>query len=310
METLINFLDAQEEISNNQELLYPEQPLSMAEEEGLSEALELNELDLKVDVANIAEISNDDYIMSRRNGFGTSDSSIILGVNPYQTIRDLLKSKQLDHVTDEERKVGEKTAVRKGRDLEPLVIEKWVHLFGKDCIKPPHQYRSTEYEYLTFNFDGVIKDWDEKNKYIPNEIKIVTAAGQKHYSPFKAWFSEFTGFRERPDPPESFVTIDIMNDTPARVAGKRKTDIENKARYYGIPPYYFTQLQQQIYGLKAPFGFLTVLFETTWEVHTFLVWRDEATINSLIIEGAKLWDLLQSSKNSPKLIDTSSKNTL
>ena len=148
METLINFLDAQEEISNNQELLYPEQPLSMAEEEELSEALELDGLDMKVDVENIADVPNDDYIMLRRNGFGTSDSSILLGVNPYQTVKDLLKSKLLDHVTDEERKVGEKTAVRKGRDLEPLVIEKWIHLFGKDCIKPPHQYRSNVLYFL------------------------------------------------------------------------------------------------------------------------------------------------------------------
>ena len=310
MEQLIAFLEAEEEIANNQELLYPEQPLSMAEEEELSEPLDLKNLDLKVDVANIADVSNDEYIMLRRNGFGTSDSSVVLGVNPYQTVRDLIKSKQLDHVTDEERKVGEKTAVRKGRDLEPLVIEKWVHIFGKDCIKPPHQYRSTEHEFLTFNFDGVIKDFEEKGQYIPNEIKIVTATGQKHYNAYKAWFSEFTGFRPRTKQPDSSVMIDVLHDTPARVAGKRKTDIENKARYYGIPPYYFTQLQQQIYGLKAPFGFLTVLFETTWELHTFLVWRDEATINSLIIEGAKLWDLLQSSKNSPKLIDTSSKNTL
>ena len=82
MEQLITFLDAEEEIANNQELLYPEQPLSMAEEEELSEPLDLSNLDLKVDVANIADVSNDEYIMLRRNGFGTSDSSVVLGVNP------------------------------------------------------------------------------------------------------------------------------------------------------------------------------------------------------------------------------------
>lgn len=67
----------------------------------------------------------------------------------------------------------------------------------------------------------------------------------------------------------------------------------NKVARYGIPPYYYTQLQQQIFGLNAPYGYLTVLFGTSWEICSFFIWRDQKVINQLIIEDTKTWNIIE-----------------
>lgn len=70
---------------------------------------------------------------------------------------------------------------------------------------------------------------------------------------------------------------------------------------YGIPPYYYTQLQQQIFGLNAPYGFLTVMFERDWGIRSWLVWRDQKMINQLIVEDTKTWELIEQKR--PKGFD-------
>lgn len=84
--------------------------------------------------------------------------------------------------------------------------------------------------------------------------------------------------------------------------GELNISIEQKAALYGIPPYYYTQLQQQIFGLdqangnKTPFGYLSVLFDSLWEVFTFFVWRDQKVINQLIVEDTKTWNTIEAKR--------------
>jgi len=241
--------------------------------------LDLSELDLVVDIANIDQYKNKDYALLRKNGLGTSDSSIVLGVNPYTTRTDLIAEKCRDYLTEDELQVGDKSAVRKGRELEPLIIHKHAQIMGRRIIKPIDMYRHKDYPYIKFNFDGVIDklyNEDGTYQYIPDEIKVVTMFGMKHYQPKKATFSEYKGWNEIPPHYE-----------------KENLTIEKKAELYGIPPYYYTQLQQQIFGLKAPYGFLTVMFERDWQIHSWLVWRDQKTINQLIIEDSKTWSIIE-----------------
>ena len=86
--------------------------------------LDLSELDIEVDIANIDQYPNQEYALLRKNGLGTSDSSIVLGVNPYKSLSDLIAEKCRNYLTEEELEVGDKSAVRKGRELEPLIIHK------------------------------------------------------------------------------------------------------------------------------------------------------------------------------------------
>lgn len=245
--------------------------------------LDLSELDIEIDIKGIDQYPNEEYALLRKNGLGTSDSSIILGVNPYTSKSDLIAEKCRDYLTEDELAVGDKSAVRKGRELEPLIIYKHSQVMGRDIIKPIDMYRHKDYPFIKFNFDGVVDklyNEDGTYQYIPDEIKVVTIYGRKHYQFDRAFFAEGTGWKGVLPP-----HIDEEN-----------LDIEGKAALYGIPPYYYTQLQQQIFGLKAPYGFLTVLNEANWQIYSFFVWRDQKVINQLIIEDSKTWNTIEAKR--------------
>lgn len=249
----------------------------MAEQEQTVAPLDLSNTTLEVAVKDIDTYSNDEYIMLRRQGLGASESSIILGVNPYKTVEDLIQEKISTEITAKEREVGEKAAVRKGVDLEPLIIQKFEHYFRRECLKPKDMYRCTVAPQLTINFDGVT---GTPEQYIPAEIKVVTQYGEKHYNPLRAMFDEVNGFMPLPE--------DVS---------KTKNSIETKAAHYGVPPYYYTQVQQQILGLNAPYGYLSVLFDRDWRMHTFFIYRDDDVINELIEKSKIVWDKILAIKN-------------
>ena len=75
--------------------------------------LDLTNTIMEVDVWNIDVMPNEEYAMLRKDGLGASDSSIVLGVNPYKTIQELIEEKSRDHLTEEEKAVGNESAVKK-----------------------------------------------------------------------------------------------------------------------------------------------------------------------------------------------------
>ena len=244
--------------------------------------LDLNRLPLEIAVENIDTVSKEEFTQLRRKGFGGSDSSVLVGVNPFSTINDLIKSKTRTELSEEEKAIGKLAAVRKGNDLEPLVINKATEILDNVVFKPPHMYRFKEYQYLTMNFDGVT-DLEGK-QYVPVEIKVCTYKGEKHYNKFKALYDESKPEGAQASPEQSDISEDNMS-------------IEERAAHYGIPPYYFTQLQQEMMALDAPFGFIAVLFESDWYVRIFKVWKDPKTQNAIVIQGYKTWQKVQAVLN-------------
>jgi predicted phage-related endonuclease len=237
--------------------------------------LDLSQLDLVIDVEDIDKYPNEQYAILRKHGLGTSDSSVICGVNPYTNLEELIQEKSRDYLTNEEKEVGNKVPVRKGRDLEPFIIARYAQILNKHVIKPSDMYRHKDLPWLKFNYDGVVDKQilpDGRYQYIPAEIKVVTQYGIKHYDANKAWYRDSIGFMPLPED-----------------HSKEHNSIVTKAAAYGIPPYYYTQLQQQIFGLNAPFGYLTVLFDSLWEVVSFFVYRDDACINTILANGFKAW---------------------
>ena len=214
-------------------------------------------------------------------GFGGSDSSMLLGVNPYQDINDLIQSKVRTELSEKEKEVGRLAAVRKGNDLEPLIISKVTEILKTVVFKPPHMYRFKDYPYLTMNFDGVT-DLEGK-QYIPVEIKVCTFKGEKHYNKFKAIFDE-----SLPEGQQARLEQPDITDTNMSIIGR--------AAHYGIPEYYFTQVQQEMMALDAPFGFLAVLFESDWYVRIFKIHKDQKTQNALVIQGYKIWQKVEAIK--------------
>ena len=138
-------------------------------------------------------------------------------------------------------------------------------------------YVLKEFPYLKMNFDGVV---DAPGIYIPCEIKVVTSRGEKHYTPAKALYTEAGGWK--PEPPH----YEESNNS-----------VITKASQYGIPPYYYTQLQQEIlFSGDAPFGYLAVLLEKSWQLVIFKIWRDNKCINDIIIQGGLTWEKIEMRK--------------
>ena len=237
-----------------------------------TEALDMEGLPISIYIENIDEVlaNNEDFALIRKNGLGGSDSSAVLGVNPYTSRQQLIQEKARDVLTAEEKAVGDKVAVRKGRDLEPLIIEKATKALGINVFKPSDMYRFTNYPWLTMNFDGVFKE----DQYYPCEIKVVTLYGQKHYDFNKAYYDELEGIK--PIPPN--------------YADSEINTIETKAMQYGIPPYYYTQLQQEMMALNAPYGLLAVLKDSDWRLNVFFIHQDKYVQSRLITEGWKVWE--------------------
>lgn len=214
---------------------------------------------------DVSKLTEEEYALVRKDTLGASDSSILCGVNLYKKKDQLIAEKNAKYITDAEKQINKKPAVCMGRDLEPFVLAKFAERHKVELIKPTIMYRAKEFPYLTINFDGVIPDTE-----VSVEAKCVTRFGEKYYNKLVA--------------PENIKALGVITT--------RHGDIVDHIKYYankcGIPAYYYTQCQQQIYGTNKDHGWLTALFVDTWTMVDFYIPRDEITINHIIVEGAKL----------------------
>lgn len=212
------------------------------------------------------------FAMMRRQGFGASDSSILLGVNPFPdgTIEKLIAQKVSKTITVEELAIGEMVNVRKGNDLEPLILKKFTDKYGKEVHKPKPMYRIGDTP-LTVNFDGLMAIG---GTYVPVECKFVSTYAVKHWDTGKALGDELT-----------------FGGTTAipYFTGVIENYIEDCARACGIPIYYYTQLQQQLLALDAPVGYLTALFDKDWQLRTFVIPSNRVIQDYLLEQARAVW---------------------
>lgn len=264
--------------------------------------LDLSNLPIELLTKDVDSLSAEEFTNIRRQGFGGSDSSMLLGVNPYQGEQELINSKTLPYLPDSpektaqlthEKEVGRLASVRKGNDLEPLIIKKASENLGIKIIKPSDMYRFKDYPYLTMNFDGVgqfPKKHDfafvsNHHGYAPVEIKVATIKGQRFYDITKAIYSE-TRLYQGLEPWQKAM--------PPLTDEQLKTwDIPRKADYFGIPKYYYTQVQQEMMALDANAGFLSVLFESDWHLQIFFIQKDPYVWNALKIKGYEYWNKVE-----------------
>ena len=134
---------------------------------------------LKVKVKNINEVPEEEYALLRKESFGGSDASILCGVNLYKNMDQLIIEKNSKFLTEEEKEVGKKAIVRKGRDLEPIILDKASKELGIEITKPTSMYEFLETPILTLNYDGVC---EKDNILIPIEAKLVSKWGEKYYN--------------------------------------------------------------------------------------------------------------------------------
>lgn len=229
---------------------------------------------LVVKIEHIDQVSEEEYAMLRKESFGGSDSSILCGVNLYKTLNQLIKEKNCKYITDEEKEVGNKAIVRKGKDLEPIILDKAAQELGIEINKPTAMFEFKEEPILTLNYDGVA---EENQVLIPIEAKLVSKYGEKYYNKDK--------------------TLEENKEVDMRIEGDSlEAHIKRKALRIGIPAYYYTQVQQEIMGLNAPYGYLAVLFDDSWTFKLYLVKADNYVQNKIIDIATKNKDVIK--KNS------------
>ena len=212
------------------------------------------------------------FALSRKDTFGGSDTSILLGVNLYTTIEQLREQKHNKFLTDEEKAVGEKPIVRKGADLEPFILSKAEEEIGHPIHKPENTYIFKEFEYMSLNYDGVFIN--EQGKPIPVEAKLVSKFGEKYYK-------KDISIKEMQD-----IIVEKKSDDIA-------THIKLMSNKYGIPPYYYTQVQREIEGLNANYGYLIAWFDESWTDKLYYIKRDDYVIVADIKACEKNRDCLQ-----------------
>lgn len=205
-------------------------------------------------IENMDLLTQEEYAMVRKSSFGGSDSSVLCDVNLYKTRDQLLTEKRNKFLTDEEKAIGDKPAVKKGRELEPLILDKASKELGKEIHKPKNMYVFVSNRALTVNYDGVLED--ELAKLIPIEAKYVTKYGEKYYNKLIT--------------KEEAMLVDMTGEGDG-LAGH----IKRKALKFGIPPYYYTQVQQEMMGLGSDYGYLAALFDDSWDFKIFYIKKDE-----------------------------------
>lgn len=216
---------------------------------------------LEVVIEDVQSMSHEDYALARKNGFGASDSSVLLGVNLYKKMDELIAEKNKKFITEEEKAVGEKAIVRKGYDLEPLILDKAEQLLETRIYKPQNMYGFKKLKGMNINFDGVFID--DSNRLIPVEAKLVSKYGEKYYIP-----------SERVKNTVKFINMKIES-------GSLQDHIKAKAQAFGIPAYYYTQVQEEIAALDAPYGYLVAQFDESWQTNLYYIKRDDYVIAKL-----------------------------
>ena len=216
------------------------------------------------DMSRMAEEDKEAFALNRRKGFGASDSSILLGVNHWTKLDDLIFQKNQDTLTPEEIAIGEKPQVRMGADLEPLILDKFCKWAGWDVQKPTAQYRLEEAPYLTVNYDGLM----EKPHEVPVECKCVSTYARKYWDFSKAMT----------DPTQLVKNVRYDESSISAL-------VEAQAKEIGIPPYYYTQVQQQLLGVISEHAYLVALDVKEWQIHVFKIYEDDRVQDAIISAG-------------------------
>lgn len=237
-----------------------------------------------------AALSPEDFALLRRQGLGASDASIYLGLQTkWRNTEDLIRNKLAVTLTEEEKIISKKVAVRLGHATEDTNLAMFSEIMELTAAKDPAMYRHKTYPYLTINFDGICI---ENDMLIPVEAKLIGVFADKYWG-----FDKGIGRKETDE--QDHIISAVHDQTPSWITAPMlpKTNViahcEAAATAYGIPGYYYAQIQQQCLGLDAPYGYFTALRLKKMEHHVFKVWADEWLQKEIVLQGYKTWERIR-----------------
>lgn len=102
-------------------------------------------------IVDVTKITHDEWLETRRTGIGGSDSSTIVGLNPYNSQYALYLDKM-----GESAEKPDSEAMRQGRDFEQYVADRWMEATGKKCRRNNFMWRSSKWPYMLADIDREI----------------------------------------------------------------------------------------------------------------------------------------------------------
>ena len=249
------------------------------------EALHHSITNFPISIENVIDMTDEEFTKSRHQNFGGSDSSVLLGVAYHttkvqmKTIQGLIQEK-IEEYNDAS--IGMKGSVRKGKELESMLIVKAEKMLNAIIIKPKHTYANTR--GLSMNFDGIIFEPDTSVskpatiKPIPFEVKLCTFFGRKNYN-WDLGVSEFDNDKTIPKK--------LLPD--AKHIHGMAEKITYRAKELGVPPYYYTQVQDQMLFTEADHGYICVMDDLNWTLYVFYIPRDQEMLDQLIFNSEEAY---------------------
>ncbi len=235
----------------------------------------------KIKVENITQVTQEEFALLRTDTFGASDSSKLLGVNPFPRglAEELIMDKVNNYVDDS---ISKKPTVRMGADLEDFCIDRFRNATGYKVLKPDDMWFLEE-NGLTVNFDGVIHTGHSTYPWLVAEFKVISVFGRTYYN-FRKSVNIDNGKDVNMQKRDLLTLDEIIGDFDI------VTYINAQAENCGIPAYYYTQVQQEIMFAGGPYGFLIALDVQQWTLRGFKIPRDDITINTLrrVAKNAKI----------------------
>jgi len=212
-----------------------------------TETLKLYGLETNENLTTLSFEDEADWLELRTKGIGGSDVGAIMGLNKYMSPLGIYKQKILGIKND----VSGKSAVRKGKDLEPLIRSKYfAEMLGEkgfDVLELHHMLINNKYPWLRANLDGIAVPKDPAlRKHTNNvviEIKVVTEYAECN------WFGD---------------------------------------DYCGIPASYYAQVQEYMLVTETKMAILGALFEKDWEMHYFKI-KADPVFQAELLKKSKLF---------------------
>ena len=127
-------------------------------------------------VFDTAFVTTKDWEALRHIGIGGSDSSVLMGLNPYQTEEGLWYEKlgYPEHIYD-----GDKNAIfARGHFIEPVVIRTFANLVGAHVVPETRMFSSKKHPVATANIDGILRMPNGKLAIFEAKTAVVEKKGE------------------------------------------------------------------------------------------------------------------------------------
>lgn len=148
-------------------------------------------------VANVKELTHEQWLMLRKKGITGTDAGAIVGMNPYVSAMDVFNDKRSEDI-----ELLDNEAMRQGRELEEYVAQRFMEETGKKVRRANFLYQNDRHPWMLADFDRLIVGEEaglecktvspySQDKWKDGKIPLHYQMQVQHYlavSGYKCWY--------------------------------------------------------------------------------------------------------------------------